>query len=244
MNLVAETSSSQIVSEFKRAALVLRPKPGLTTMRCSLSHSISLSITNLIQSMGFNRRILAKSGRSSIILNIGCADHLDPRYLNADVFPPVGRTLRLLAGDGRIAWDLFINIVCQDTSLIKCADGIVFAHVLEHIPADKALVVLENCFQYLKPGGQIRLSVPHIRAYPYQDSSSPEQKAMDAIARNHLIYCHFHQYMYEPELLIALLREVGFCDVQQANFGQGVLADSDRLERRDESIYVTAFRPL
>jgi hypothetical protein len=244
MNINIDNQSSIIASEFQKAVATIRPQAGFTSFRCSLSNSISLTVTNLLQRLGFNRRILSKRGASNIILNIGCADHLDSEYVNADIFPPVGRALRMLAGRGKIEWNLFVNIICRDDSLLESADGIVFAHVLEHIPADKALIALTNCLHYLKPNGQMRLSVPHIRAYPYTDSTtSAGQKAQDAIARNQLIYGHFHQYMYEPELLIALLEEVGFSDVRQVEFGEGALALSDRLERRDESIYVTASRP-
>jgi hypothetical protein len=244
MHTITRGESNKIASEFQNVVSTLRPKPGLTEFRCTVSASISLVITNLIQRSGFNRRTLIKSDRSSVILNIGCADHLDPEYINADMFPPVGRSLRMLAGRDKIDWNLFVNIVCRDESLVESADGIVFAHVLEHIPPNKALTALANCFQYLKPGAQLRLSVPHIRAYPYSDSPSIEQKARDAISRNRLIYGHFHQFMYEPELLMALLEEVRFCNIQEVNFGEGVLGSSDRAERQHESIYITAARPL
>jgi Methyltransferase domain len=244
MNVITCTESRQITQDFQKAVSTIRPQPGLTALRCSVSHSISLAITNLIQRSGFNRKTLIKQARSVTLLNIGCADHLDSQYINADIFPPVGRALKVLAGREKINWNLFVNIVCLDPSLAQSADGIVFAHVLEHVPADKALIALTNCFEYLKPGGQLRLSVPHIRAYPYSSSVPAAQKAKDAISRNQLIYGHFHQYMYEPELLIALLEEVGFCGVKQVDFGEGLLASSDRLERREESIYITASRPL
>jgi hypothetical protein len=244
MNLTTCTESSQIASEFQRAVSSLRPKPGLTTLRINTSRSIALLITNFIQKTGFNRKIILKANRSQIILNIGCADHLDPNYVNADIFPPVGRALRMLAGHEKIEWNLFVNIIHHDKSLVECADSIVFAHVLEHLPPDQTLTVLGNCFQYLKPGGHMRLSVPHIRAYPYSNRDSNQQKAMAAIERNKIIYGHFHQFMYEPELLLALLEEVGFSDIKQVDCGEGLLADSDRPERAFETIYVTASKSL
>jgi SAM-dependent methyltransferase len=243
MKSTTYTESSQIASKFQQTASALRPKPGLTTLRVNISRSIALLITNLIQKSGFNKKILSKANKLPVILNIGCADHLDPNYVNADIFPPVGRALRMLAGHESIKWNLFVNIICQDISLVECADGIVFAHVLEHLPPDQTLAVLGNCFQYLKPGGHIRLSVPHIRAYPYSNAVSSQQKAMNAIERNKIIYGHFHQFMYEPELLIALLENVGFSDVKQVDYGEGLLANSDRLERAFETIYITASRP-
>jgi SAM-dependent methyltransferase len=237
-------TSRKTIAQFQRAVSTMRPKPGLTALRCSLSSGISLGITNFIQFSGFNRRRLAKQQGKSIILNIGCADHLDPAYINADIFPPVGRALRLLGGKGRIDWSLFLNIIKEDKSLVGSADGIVFAHVLEHIPADRAVDALTNCFRYLKPGGDLRLSVPHIRAYPFIESSDPSEKIEDAISRNLLIYGHFHQFMYEPELIIALLEEIGFVSVKEVSFGQGTLADSDRQERVYESFYVVASKPV
>jgi SAM-dependent methyltransferase len=245
MNITANINESrQISTDFQNAVAVLRPKSALATFRCSLSNSVSLFITNFLQRSGFNRRVLSKQRHSSVILNIGCADHLDTEYINADIFPPVGRSLRMLAGREKINWNLFVNIVCRDNSLIACADGIVFAHVLEHIPPSQAMGALVNIFQYLKPGGHLRLSVPHIRAYPYSESSSATQRAKDAISRNQLIYGHFHQFMYEQELLIALLDAAGFADIRQVDFGEGVFGTSDRPLRRDESIYITASRPL
>jgi SAM-dependent methyltransferase len=243
------TSSTTVISrktidQFHQSVSTMRPKAGLTTFRCSLSSAISLGITNLIQLSGFNRRQLAKQKGKSIILNIGCADHLDPAYINADIFPPVGRALRLLRGQGRIDWSLFLNIIKEDKSLVNSADGIVFAHVLEHISPEKAVDALTNCFRYLKPGGNLRLSVPHIRAYPFVESSDSSKKIEDTISRNLLIYGHFHQFMYEPELIASLLEEIGFISVSEVHFGEGTLADSDRQERAHESFYIVASKPI
>jgi SAM-dependent methyltransferase len=245
MDDILVSDSNRIASEFQKAVSTMRPRSAIVDFRCKISQIISLKITDLIQILGFNKKQIYKENRKSIILNIGCADHLDSSYINADIFPPVGRALRILLGKGKIDWNLFINIVSTDYSLVNVADGIILAHVLEHVAADQSIKALKNCYSYLKPGGEFRISVPHIRAYPFlEDISSTVKKAEDAINRNALIYGHFHQFMYEPELLALLLESVGFFEIKIVDFGQGLLGESDRHERKDESIYITAMKPI
>jgi hypothetical protein len=46
--------------------------------------------------------------------------------------------------------------------------------------------------------------------------------------------------MYDSELLTVLLEEAGFSQVKEVAFGQGLLGETDPLERRSRSIYLTA----
>lgn len=42
----------------------------------------------------------------------------------------------------------------------KTFDAITMLAVLEHIPADKQMAMVENCWKYLNPGGRVIITVP------------------------------------------------------------------------------------
>ncbi|MBH8564272.1 hypothetical protein I8748_19115 [Nostoc sp. CENA67] len=208
-----------------------------------VQRALSRKLTNLIQLSGYNKRKIASYGDRKIILNIGCANVYKDTLINADLFFSGGEVLEKIRG--RKGWDidLFVNIDSYDQNLFECADGIVLSHVLEHIYPNLALKVLANCFNYLKPGRCIRTSVPHLEAFNRSDFPIYMGIENRNLARNYMIYGFHHKFMYDAEILATLMKKVGFSEVQQVFYGQGLLNETDEPSHQFESIYLTGVKP-
>ncbi|BAZ13285.1 family 2 glycosyl transferase [Calothrix sp. NIES-4071] len=215
---------------------------GLRGFRTYASAVFTLPLTNFMQTIGYNKKKLVDLNKSDkVILNIGCRDDTNNDYINAELFPSLGEMWRILRGKRRIEYDLFLNICYEDKNLLEVADGIILSHVLEHIPLNLALVALKNCFKYLKKNGCIRICVPYLGRYQ-QPLNTSYEKAKNMLAVNTIIYCYGHKVMYNVELLKLLMAEVGFSQIEEVNFQEGLLGMSDLPERQPESIYLTGIK--
>jgi predicted SAM-dependent methyltransferase len=135
-----------------------------------------------------------------------------------------------------------LNLTYYDKNLLEYAHTIILSHVLEHIHPQLAIRALKNCFAYLKPGGYIRVSVPYLEAYNQANLPQCQDVCNRMLAKNRLIYGWGHQFMYDADLLGVLLEEAGFVEVKEETFGKGLLGETDSLEHRAESIYLTAIK--
>ena len=163
----------------------------------NVSNWFSLNMTILIQVLGLQRLKLRRN--DELILNIGCGDELPDKCLNTDLFPSFGLLFKIITKKDRIKCDYFLNILYRDQNLINKADGIIFSHVLEHIPPHLALNVLENLFLFLKPGGKLRISVPDLSLYEKDPIPDDQNLSIPILAKNSLIYGWNHKFMYNKE---------------------------------------------
>lgn len=78
----------------------------------------------------------------------------------------------------------------------ESVDGVFSAHLVEHLPFESVLTILEQCYRVLRPGGRIVIVTPNVRSlYAHLD----------------MFYLHFgHVYFYHQELLEFFLDYVGF----------------------------------
>jgi predicted SAM-dependent methyltransferase len=181
------------------------------------------------------------------LLNLGCGPHIFAGWVNADDYA-FKRGLREPAF--RPNWRLDI------TRPWRCAndhwDGVFTEHVLEHLSYSQAIFVLRESLRTLKPGAWLRLSVPDLRAYvDFYDgrAAAPEFARFPhpAVGVSFLTQMHLHRSAWDADLMMQVLTELGFRDVQRAAFGVGVGVDA-RLVRDDpdkahESLYVEARKP-
>ncbi len=239
-----------LLEEFQKVAN--REAPPVSSWRglkYSFSQWLCLNGTILMQRLGYNRKkslaIKQSLGQKPIILNIGCLEQVDNNYVNADLVPFGGiRTIwKFIRGNSEFKCDLLVNIFFYDRYLWEFADGIVLSHVLEHVHPLLIITALKNCFAYLKPGGCIRISVPYLGIFEQSELpiTFPDCQIYNrTLAKNKVIYDYGHQFMYDAELLTVLLEEAGFSQVKEVAFGEGLLGETDPLERRSRSIYLTA----
>ncbi|MBP0026765.1 hypothetical protein PN466_05380 [Roseofilum reptotaenium CS-1145] len=232
-----------LLKEFNRVARRVTPPTGLTAIRQSLGRWISLNMTVLLQGLGYNKSTIANFKGEQLILNIGCGTITDSSYINADLFPLLSTVAQVIAGKKEWELDLLINLPYYDRNLSNCADGIVVSHVLEHLPPTLAIGALCNCLDYLKSGGCMRISVPYLGAYDLASLPPNQGLTNQMLAKNSLIYSWGHQFMYDAELLTALMEKAGFSDVKEVAFQEGLLYETDLKSRQQESIYLTGIKP-
>lgn len=87
-------------------------------------------------------------GNDMKMLNIGCGDTANSQWVNID----------LGGGDNVTSHDVTKGLPFPDQSF----DVVYHSHLLEHLPREKALSFMGECFRILKPGGIVRVLVPDL----------------------------------------------------------------------------------
>lgn len=230
-------NNKEILTEFQTLTERLSKPAGIWKIINKISVWLSLNITILIQYIGAQRSVIEKN-RGSLILNIGSGDEFPNDCINTDLFPTLGTIFKIITGREQIKFDYFLNILYKDKYLLGKVDGIVFSHVLEHLPPHLAIVALENLRSYLKPDGILRISVPSLDAYGKKSVPDNQKLVTPILAKNSLIYGWNHRFMYDPELLSALLEAAGFINIKPTECGQGAMGDFDVKRRKTETFYL------
>ena len=179
------------------------------------------------------------------LLNLGCGPHIFPGWVNADDY---ALKRRLREPGFRPDWSLDI------TRTWRCMenywDGFFTEHVIEHITYSEAIFVFKECLRSLKPGAWIRISVPDLGKYAkqYMGEGSDEQFPRfphPALAISFLTQMHLHKSVWDADLMVRVLTELGFRDARVTFFGKG--ADGrliqDDTDKAHESLYVEAQKP-
>ena len=178
-------------------------------------------------------------------LNIGCGMKTVPHFVNLDC-----------------SWHSKIDI-CWDASKRlplgnETLRGIFSEHCLEHLPFHSIPFLLSECFRIFRQSGTIRLVLPDAQLYleryanlsggltsdpfPYADGDAQQGIYTPVMSVNRIFRNHGHLYMYDHDLLKALLEKAGFVDIVRESFNsgrdQGLLIDDE--SRATESLYIEA----
>ena len=112
-------------------------------------------------------------------------------------------------------------------------------HLIEHFLREDALSFLKECYRVLKQGGVIRLSTPNLRflVLTYLSYNTTEwgdlwQPANPCQMMNEGMRFWGHQFLYDADELIEILREAGFEVTQFVGWGQSEHAELHGLETR------------
>ncbi len=233
----------KLISEFDKTAEFITLKGGFfTSILRDISNNFSFFMTHILQNAGCNRPIKKLSKNKDLIINIGCGAVLSQNMINIDLFP----TLKLFLKNifKKRATRYHLDLTRYDKNLSDTAKGVVLSHVIEHIPPVCIKSVFINCYKYLKQGGVLRVSFPYLLNYLSSPDGIPvDQDITDPmIAANKLIYGWFHRFMYNSQIIIALLEDAGFQQITSVGYGEGDLGDSDVPKRKKESVYITAYK--
>lgn len=229
-----------LFEEFKEYSNVMLEREKKQTLS-DLSFKFSLKITNIMMNLGYNKKLL-KSDKNKI-LNIGSGNiHFDG-LSNTDLFPSLGQLLKgQLKRNSNTANRYYLNLIKKEKSFENKWEGIILSHVIEHIPPFLVLECLSNIKSYLSDNGTLRILVPNPKIYfeDVESEESPQGFKHNFISLNRLFYCWEHQFMFSDKILISLLEELGFKEINVTSFGQGPLAQFDANEREFESLCITA----
>ena len=210
----------------------------------TISFKFSISVTNLLMNLGYNKRIL--KNEKNKVLNIGAGNLSFDKASNTDLFPSIGQILKgQLKRNSNKDNKYYLNLMKKEKSFENYWEGIVLSHVIEHIPTYLVKMCLKNIREYLKEGGKIRILVPDPKKY-FLDSDkkdlSPQSFYNNFFSLNRLFYGWEHQFMYSENILKELLQQCGFINIQICSFGKGELNQFDAKEREFESLCITAER--
>lgn len=173
---------------------------------------------------------------SPALLNLGCGGNRYAGWCNADfyVFNP-----RAVPPDWML--DLRYPLHCPN----DVWDGVFSEHALEHLYPVDAIRLVTEIFRTMKPGAVFRCVVPDLDKYLAFEGVFGEKWRSQAEAIWSLTSNWGHMSTWNAELLIRILQEAGFIDIQKCEFMQGrderLLKDMP--ERAWESLYVEARKP-
>ena len=131
------------------------------------------------------------------------------------------------------------------------------SHFLEHIPHEKGVKALKECYRVLKGEGVMRLVVPdllwHAERYVegtkalMEESALPyDRKAHDTFLKtmygaylNKKRYGAEHCYMYDLPTLVSVLKEIGFKRIRKCQYQEGEDEELATYDSRPEgSLYL------
>ncbi len=125
-----------------------------------------------------------------------------------------GQPLKIVIGASGIAqagWVLtemsFLNMLKPDdwNRFFKpnSIDAIIAEHVWEHLTPEQGKQAIQYCFQYMKPGGYLRIAVP--------DGFNPNPEYIDMVRPGGTGYgADDHKILYNYQILADALTEAGF----------------------------------
>jgi len=121
-------------------------------------------------------------------------------------------------------------------------DYLYSSHMLEHLFLEDAKILLMEAYRSLKPRGIIRLAVPDLEhAFGLYEKGEKEKALSYFFAPIRSAAYEQHHYMYDFDLLKALLESVGFGGVEKFAFQVGKVPDVEKLDNRpEETLFVEA----
>ena len=172
-------------------------------------------------------------------LNIGCGAIYIPKWTNADFYRFRKIQLDWMLDMGK-KWNCDSNYW----------DGIFSEHAVEHITYSSCITCFKESFRTLKKGGILRLSIPNINLYiDHFSGKRTVHKEFDQFKSNAEAFTFVtqnfgHKSVWEPQLLIDLLYEIGFKDVKESSFGNSSNKDLciEQEYKKWETMYVEAIK--
>jgi predicted SAM-dependent methyltransferase len=128
------------------------------------------------------------------------------------------------------------------------------SHTFEHFTYNESLAIAKECLRVLAPGGILRIVVPDlsliVREYLADAGAQAAQTFLSRLSLNHSLqdFVHpgsNHSQMFDAKLLLHLLREAGFVQLEVSSYREGMIPEIDQLElevRCRESLYVEALK--
>ena len=205
---------------------------------------IILNVESVVGELLFKRPPPVRADGSRL-LHLGCGDVKFAGWVNADFY-----NFHDMFGKREFVPDWMLDL----TKPIRCPDGywdgIFTEHCFEHLTYAQDIHALKEVFRLLKPGAWVRIVTPDASKYiSYYRNESSDQKFDDfkygPAAISNVTQGWGHRSVWDGNLFCSVLRDIGFVNVSETEFGKGVdpRLVKDSPGRRWESLYVQAQRP-
>ncbi len=117
------------------------------------------------------------------------------------------------------------------------------SHMLEHLRPGHAKRCLSEIHRVLKPGGVLRIAVPDLdQVLKKYVPEAPEAFLEELFESNQRSAKNMHHWHYNEFSLRRSLEAAGFRNISKETFRQGRCPDLDRIECREESLFMEAVR--
>lgn len=128
------------------------------------------------------------------------------------------------------------------------------SHTFEHFTWDDSVLVAQECFRVLGPGGIIRIVVPDlgliVREYLQDPDPRASHRFLSRLSLGHSVRDLIHpgsnhSQMFDERSLVHLLQQAGFAHVEVSRFMDSRIPDIENIElavRKQESLYVEAVK--
>jgi predicted SAM-dependent methyltransferase len=220
----------------------------------------ALKIVKLLTRLKRHQKITPST--SAVKINVGSDFTVADGWINIDSsiyalisgFPDAIKRLVYQSSDAhlRLEETVYLDILKNHTFVFHNVEyGLPFpdnsvhyvysSHFLEHLYKDDAKRLLRDAYRVLTPGGKIRLCVPDLEYVLSLFRKGDSERALTFFFDDKKGYFYTHKYMYNFELLRALLNEVGFDHVIRCSYKTGEVPDIEKLDNKpDETLYVEA----
>ncbi len=186
--------------------------------------------------------------RRPLRLHIGCGDKYLPSFLNVDANP-----FRRI--------DLWLDLRNPLPIPTGVVEGIYALGTMEHFFPDELDRLLRECFRVLKPGGCMRIGVPHlsnaVQAYlsgrsAWFHSWPRDCQSLGGRLSNFLLCDGAHRILFDLPHLEELLKRAGFSGIQECPRGKSFWIETEVVFRVESEVdqgnpahylYVEARRP-
>ena len=225
----------------------------------------TIELTNRVMArVRSKRRVRVPANFKSVRLNLGCGLAVTKGWINVDgslnalvasmpvfvhrlmyrvtgarAYYSENEFCRLLGEHVFIHHNLAAGIPLED----EVAHYIFSSHFFEHLYQNEASHLLTDCHRVLKEGGLLRISIPDLEyAIGLYESGEKENmlKSYFFVEDGDNDFSR-HKYMYDFDMLSAILSEIGFREITRQKFQEGKLPDINLLDNRPEdSLFVEA----
>lgn len=137
----------------------------------------------------------------------------------------------------------YLNVASKFPFADGTFDCIYSSHMLEHLRPGDAKRCLSEIHRVLKPGGVLRIAVPDLdQVLKKYVPEAPEAFLEELFESNQRSAKNMHHWHYNEFSLRTSLEAAGFRNISKETFRQGRCPDLDRIECREESLFMEAVR--
>ena len=194
-------------------------------------------------------------------LQIGAFDQGLEGWVNTDITPHLLvakipglayllRGLRLIPEEryrqhrvGAFARLRYLNVVRRFPFGDATFECVYSSHMLEHLHPAAAMHCLSEIHRILKPGGIVRIVVPDLAQLITKYVPETPEAFLEALFEsNQRSTKNMHHWQYNEFSMRRSLEAAGFQNVFKESFRRGRCQDLDRIESREESLFMEGVR--